>query len=704
MAKITIEELSESLKEYLNGLGLTEAQVQELIDNMQEEVIGNKEELATNDKSSIVAAINELFQNANNGKELIANAIGEPVSSEDTFSAMSNDINGLLSTFKTNMMNNGVTVEAGDKFKALIDKIATLADNEGKGIQFAEGSIPINDRLQFQNVNTAFNFTFAEELNFNPTYIFVKIPSVQDFNEYLSTEGIHITSMVITQADIFNSYQTTAIGGDSLYVKSVDSKGFSIGSNATTDMYFGPYSYGNDYNLNYVAIGVGEEDTTLRDSLASILQEEGVSVTEEDDMASLIGKVDEEFTKDNNTISGLENDINNGKSIIANAIGTPLTSTDTFTEMGSDINGLLSTFKTNMMNNGVTIESGDKFKALIDKIATLAGNGSKGVQFASGQIDTDFYSFANVNTTHTFNFNESLNFTPTYLFIRIPYVKYTSTNGTGDSRNAIVSNLFNDIYDGTDWAKQLRVGCISSEGILNIKSVSASGFVMEGDTGITFGYSSSTGYESDNYIDWYAIGVGEEDTTLRDSLASILEEEGVSVTEEDDMASLISKVDEEFSNLNSMLIPNYNILYDHGTLNTNMLGGFNFEKSYTAGSTFTEESDCLMLRSWSTSDTYDYAISKYTVKPYPYTKLKFTYSAVGMGGSCKYEIGYTTSSVTSGGDLTGSKQITSNTSGTVTAEFSLSNNMEPITIVLHGYAPSYAERTAILYVYKIELL
>ena len=324
MAKITIEELSESLKEYLNGLGLTEAQVQELIDNMQEEVIGNKEELATNDKSSIVAAINELFQNANNGKELIANAIGEPVSSEDTFSAMSNDINGLLSTFKTNMMNNGVTVEAGDKFKALIDKIATLADNEGKGIQFAEGSIPINDRLQFQNVNTAFNFTFAEELNFNPTYIFVKIPSVQDFNEYLSTEGIHITSMVITQADIFNSYQTTAIGGDSLYVKSVDSKGFSIGSNATTDMYFGPYSYGNDYNLNYVAIGVGEEDTTLRDSLASILQEEGVSVTEEDDMASLISKVDEEFTNDNNTISNLNsqlNELDQGLSSVADKYG-----------------------------------------------------------------------------------------------------------------------------------------------------------------------------------------------------------------------------------------------------------------------------------------------------------------------------------------------------------------------------------------------
>ena len=50
---------------------------------------------------------------------------------------------------------------------------------------------------------------------------------------------------------------------------------------------------------------------------------------------------------------------------------------------------------------------------------------------------------------------------------------------------------------------------------------------------------------------YYAIGVGEEDNTLRDSLASILEDEGVSITEEDDMASLITKVDEEFDRKNT---------------------------------------------------------------------------------------------------------------------------------------------------------
>ena len=97
------------------------------LSNYQQKTDNN---LQTSSKE-LVGAINELFQSANNGKELIANGYWRTYS-RDTFSAMSNDINSFLSTFKTNMMNNGVTVESSDKFKSLIDKIATLADNEGK--------------------------------------------------------------------------------------------------------------------------------------------------------------------------------------------------------------------------------------------------------------------------------------------------------------------------------------------------------------------------------------------------------------------------------------------------------------------------------------------------------------------------------------------------------------------------------------------
>jgi alpha-tubulin suppressor-like RCC1 family protein len=75
-----------------------------------------------------------IVKDSNAGKQLIATAIGEPLNANDTFAAMSDDINGLLSTFKANMMNNGVAVESGDKFKALIDKIATMRSGGGLDI------------------------------------------------------------------------------------------------------------------------------------------------------------------------------------------------------------------------------------------------------------------------------------------------------------------------------------------------------------------------------------------------------------------------------------------------------------------------------------------------------------------------------------------------------------------------------------------
>jgi hypothetical protein len=135
------------------------------------------------------ACYNELFQSANNCKELIASAIGEPLNSEDTFSAMSNDINSLLSTFKTNMMNNGVTVNSSDRFKSLIDKIATLADSEGKGIQYVEGTVDINlATIRDEWVSKTINFNDIG-LTFNPTYLFIR-PTSFNF------DGGEITSIL----------------------------------------------------------------------------------------------------------------------------------------------------------------------------------------------------------------------------------------------------------------------------------------------------------------------------------------------------------------------------------------------------------------------------------------------------------------------------------------------------------------------------
>ena len=290
MAKITIEELSGSLKEYLNGLGLTEAQVQELIDKFEDEKIGDISQLSTEEKGSLVGAINELFQSANNGKELIASAIGEPLSSSDTFSAMSNDINGLLSQFKTNMMKNGITIESGDKFKSLIDKIATMVDEgSGKGVQIASG-ITSNNFSEVQIDGTHFT-CLNISLNFKPTILIVR-----NHGNY----GFYIENFYPGNFSI-----VTVDNGSDEY-RNVSNYEIDKGNNN----YSIPIGYTIQKDTTYYwAVGVGEEDTTLRDSLASILQEEGVSVTEEDDMASLIGKVDEEFTKDNNTISSMKQEL-----------------------------------------------------------------------------------------------------------------------------------------------------------------------------------------------------------------------------------------------------------------------------------------------------------------------------------------------------------------------------------------------------------
>lgn len=103
---ITIEELSQGLKDYLNTLGLTEEQVRSLMLSM----IGNIGDLQTENKDNIVNAINEVFQSANNGKELIANAIGSPLSSEDTFNAMSDKINVIKNNIRNILVKRDMVI------------------------------------------------------------------------------------------------------------------------------------------------------------------------------------------------------------------------------------------------------------------------------------------------------------------------------------------------------------------------------------------------------------------------------------------------------------------------------------------------------------------------------------------------------------------------------------------------------------------
>ena len=290
MGEIRKDNLHESLIEELNELANID------LSGKQDKT---DESLLTESKD-VIGAINELFQSANNGKELIADAIGEPLDSNDTFSAMSNDINGLLSTFKTNMMNNGITVESGDKFKQLIDKIATMAEEgSGKGIQFASGNVTSTSsttKYAINSTNLTNGYTIeVNNLTFKPYIVILTYGSVT--LKKINACAIHIddaTNRYLLSTDSVGS-STNTWGQYTLTPVYTGNKAHTIAG--MRDNGFLLYSGLQSTEFTYYAIGVGEEDNTFRDSLASILQEEGVSVTEEDDMASLISKVDEEFDR-----------------------------------------------------------------------------------------------------------------------------------------------------------------------------------------------------------------------------------------------------------------------------------------------------------------------------------------------------------------------------------------------------------------------
>ena len=129
--------------------------------------IGDVNMLNTENKT-IVGALAEIV-----GKKVIADAIGEPLAETDKFTEMSSEINGLLSTFKTNMMNAGVVVESGDKFKSLIDKIKGLTEGEGnKGILYAEGTGSFTSKS-----DSKYDITLDTPFGFLPTYVFIEFPT-----------------------------------------------------------------------------------------------------------------------------------------------------------------------------------------------------------------------------------------------------------------------------------------------------------------------------------------------------------------------------------------------------------------------------------------------------------------------------------------------------------------------------------------------
>ncbi|WP_195938757.1 hypothetical protein [Romboutsia sp. 1001713B170131_170501_G6] len=80
----------------------------------------------TSDGKSVEEELKSLKQSANNGKNIVANAIGSPLANTDTFATMGTKIDTLTQTFQNTVTEKGVEVLPSDKIPTLIDKVGNI--------------------------------------------------------------------------------------------------------------------------------------------------------------------------------------------------------------------------------------------------------------------------------------------------------------------------------------------------------------------------------------------------------------------------------------------------------------------------------------------------------------------------------------------------------------------------------------------------
>ena len=165
MAKITIEELSDSLKEYLSGLGLTEEQVNSLVQNK----LGDLSNLETLHKDNIVDSVNEVKDTV----AFVGTAIFGSDMSDDTLMTDSNTVIGAINELfqrgnnvKQNLVEALIAKEieasTSEGFESLINKISSI---QGGSIGYAtgEGSVTFivttESKPRNANLDKPFGFT-----------------------------------------------------------------------------------------------------------------------------------------------------------------------------------------------------------------------------------------------------------------------------------------------------------------------------------------------------------------------------------------------------------------------------------------------------------------------------------------------------------------------------------------------------------------
>jgi|GEM_PF-3700937 len=178
--------------------------------------MGTLSGLNTTAKSNLVAAVNELFQFANDGKVKWSNVVGSPLTSSDTFTQMQTKTQTIKNTLATNLTAKGQSSTGTETLTALVNKVANV--NTGK--KFATGSRYI-DSNGYLSVTT---------LDFSPSVVEFKFT-------FTSTQTWYFKGMLTVDRQ--------AVGSNTMYgVGESLSTGGSVG---TQDYY--PYLYPNDNGM-----------------------------------------------------------------------------------------------------------------------------------------------------------------------------------------------------------------------------------------------------------------------------------------------------------------------------------------------------------------------------------------------------------------------------------------------------------------------
>lgn len=130
--------------------------------------IGILSGLNTTAKSNLVAAVNELFQFANDGKAKWSNVVGSPLASSDTFTQMQTKTQTIKDTLATNLTAKGQSSTGTETLTALVNKVSSV--ETGKKVAYGNGFLPYA-----QGATSASGSLSGLGLGFTPNLVFVQI-------------------------------------------------------------------------------------------------------------------------------------------------------------------------------------------------------------------------------------------------------------------------------------------------------------------------------------------------------------------------------------------------------------------------------------------------------------------------------------------------------------------------------------------------